>query len=53
MMIFATLLILMGVVGETGVAPFYATKAEMFRTPGSPLHTYNTPQLPPGDCKGD
>jgi len=37
MMIFATLLILMGVVGETGVAPFYATKAEMFRTPGSPF----------------
>ncbi len=37
MMIFATLLLLMGVVGETGVAPFYATKAEMFRTPGSPF----------------
>lgn len=34
---FAALLLLMGVVGETGVAPFYATKAEMFRTPGSPF----------------
>lgn len=37
MLYFATLLLLMGVVGETGVAPFYATKAEMFRTPGSPF----------------
>ncbi|MDI9617621.1 proton-conducting transporter membrane subunit [Methanothermobacter sp.] len=34
---FAALLLLMGVIGETGVAPFYATKAEMFRTPGSPF----------------
>ncbi len=37
MMYFGTLLLLMGVIGETGVAPFYATKAEMFRTPGSPF----------------
>jgi len=37
MISFATLLLLMGVIGETGVAPFYATKAEMFRTPGSPF----------------
>ncbi|MDO9626568.1 MAG: proton-conducting transporter membrane subunit [Methanobacteriaceae archaeon] len=37
MMYFASLLLLMGIVGETGVAPFYATKAEMFRTPGSPF----------------
>lgn len=37
MMYFASLLLLMGVIGETGVAPFYATKAEMFRTPGSPF----------------
>ncbi|MCG2828401.1 proton-conducting transporter membrane subunit [Methanothermobacter sp. K4] len=34
---FASILLLMGVIGETGVAPFYATKAEMFRTPGSPF----------------
>lgn len=37
MMQFASILLLMGVIGETGVAPFYATKAEMFRTPGSPF----------------
>ncbi|AUB56477.1 MULTISPECIES: proton-conducting transporter membrane subunit [Methanobacterium] len=37
MMIFGSLLLLLGVAGETGVAPFYATKAEMFRTPGSPF----------------
>lgn len=37
MISFATILLLMGVIGETGVAPFYATKAEMFRTPGSPF----------------
>lgn len=37
MMYFASLLLLMGIIGETGVAPFYATKAEMFRTPGSPF----------------
>jgi energy-converting hydrogenase A subunit H len=23
-------------IGETGVAPFYAAKAEMFRAPGAP-----------------
>ncbi|MEN4006942.1 MAG: proton-conducting transporter membrane subunit [Methanobacteriaceae archaeon] len=37
MVSFGSLLILMGVAGETGLAPFYATKAEMFRTPGSPF----------------
>lgn len=37
MITFASVLLLMGVAGETGVAPFYATKAEMFRTPGSPF----------------
>lgn len=37
MMIFGSLLLFLGVAGETGVAPFYATKAEMFRTPGSPF----------------
>jgi len=25
------------VAGESGIAPFYASKAEMFRTPGSPF----------------
>ena len=37
MMILGTLLLFLGVAGETGVAPFFATKAEMFRTPGSPF----------------
>ncbi len=37
MMVFGSLLLFIGVAGETGVAPFYATKAEMFRTPGSPF----------------
>ena len=37
MIIFGALLFLMGVAGETGIAPFFATKAEMFRTPGSPF----------------
>ncbi|AXV36761.1 MAG: hypothetical protein CIT01_00390 [Methanobacterium sp. BRmetb2] len=37
MVTFASILLLLGVAGETGVAPFYATKAEMFRTPGSPF----------------
>lgn len=37
MMVFGSLLLFLGVAGETGVAPFYATKAEMFRTPGSPF----------------
>ncbi|NYB52829.1 MAG: hypothetical protein HVN35_09770 [Methanobacteriaceae archaeon] len=37
LMIFGSLLLFIGVAGETGVAPFYATKAEMFRTPGSPF----------------
>jgi energy-converting hydrogenase A subunit H len=34
---FGSILLLMGIAGETGIAPFYATKAEMFRTPGSPF----------------
>lgn len=33
---FAPLMLLTGVVGEVGVAPFYATKAELFRAPGAP-----------------
>ena len=28
---------LLGILGESGVAPFFASKAEMFRTPGSPF----------------
>ena len=28
---------LIGVCGESGIAPFFASKAEMFRTPGSPF----------------
>lgn len=37
MMTFGAVLLLLGIAGETGVAPFFATKAEMFRTPGSPF----------------
>ena len=37
MMQFGSILLLMGIAGETGIAPFYATKAEMFRTAGSPF----------------
>ena len=37
MVTFGSILLLMGIAGETGIAPFYATKAEMFRTPGSPF----------------
>ena len=37
MVSFASILLILGIAGETGVAPFYATKAEMFRTPGSPF----------------
>ncbi|MDR0900382.1 MAG: hypothetical protein LBM26_01875 [Methanobrevibacter sp.] len=37
MMIFGAILLMIGVAGETGIAPFFATKAEMFRTPGSPF----------------
>lgn len=37
MMIYGAILLLIGVAGETGIAPFFATKAEMFRTPGSPF----------------
>jgi len=37
MISFASILLMMGIAGESGVAPFYATKAEMFRTPGSPF----------------
>lgn len=37
MMVFGAILLLIGIAGETGIAPFFATKAEMFRTPGSPF----------------
>ncbi|MDR0912783.1 MAG: hypothetical protein LBM96_09325 [Methanobrevibacter sp.] len=37
MLTFSTILLAIGVAGETGIAPFFATKAEMFRTPGSPF----------------
>lgn len=37
MMIFGVLVMLIGVCGESGIAPFFASKAEMFRTPGSPF----------------
>ncbi len=37
MMIFGALVMLIWVCGESGIAPFFASKAEMFRTPGSPL----------------
>ncbi len=37
MMALGSILVFMGVAGESGVAPFFATKAEMFRTPGSPF----------------
>ena len=37
MVVFGALLMLVGVAGESGIAPFYASKAEMFRTPGSPF----------------
>lgn len=37
MMIFGLMLIVIGIIGETGIAPFFATKAEMFRTAGSPF----------------
>lgn len=37
MMIFGSILLFLGVAGESGVAPFFATKAEMFRTAGSPF----------------
>ncbi|WP_409200938.1 hypothetical protein [Methanobrevibacter sp. DSM 116169] len=37
MMIFGAILLLIGIMGESGVAPFFATKAEMFRTAGSPF----------------
>ena len=37
MVIFGAVLMLLGVIGESGVAPFFASKAEMFRTPGSPF----------------
>ncbi|AEG17971.1 proton-conducting transporter transmembrane domain-containing protein [Methanobacterium paludis] len=37
MMVLGSILVFLGVAGESGVAPFFATKAEMFRTPGSPF----------------
>ena len=37
MMIFGALVMLIGVCGESGIAQFFASKAEMSRTPGSPF----------------
>ena len=37
MTIFGAILMFIGIAGESGIAPFFATKAEMFRTPGSPF----------------
>lgn len=37
MVMFGMVLMLIGIIGESGIAPFFATKAEMFRTPGSPF----------------
>jgi energy-converting hydrogenase A subunit H len=37
LMFFGSILLFIGVAGETGVAPFFATKAELFRTAGSPF----------------
>ena len=37
MVVFGAVLMLLGILGESGVAPFFASKAEMFRTPGSPF----------------
>ncbi|KZX13373.1 proton-conducting transporter membrane subunit [Methanobrevibacter oralis] len=37
MVIFGAVLMLLGILGESGIAPFFASKAEMFRTPGSPF----------------
>ena len=37
MMVLGSILVFLGVAGESGVARFFATKAEMFRTPGSPF----------------
>ena len=36
MVVFGAVLMLIGILGESGVAPFFASKAEMFRTAGSP-----------------
>ena len=36
MVVFGAVLMLLGILGESGVAPFFASKAEMFRTAGSP-----------------
>lgn len=35
--IFGALVMLIGIAGESGIAPFFASKAEMFRNPGSPF----------------
>ena len=37
MVVFGAILMLIGILGESGVAPFFASKAEMFRTAGSPF----------------
>jgi energy-converting hydrogenase A subunit H len=36
MVVLGAVLMLLGILGESGVAPFFASKAEMFRTAGSP-----------------
>ncbi|ABR54672.1 putative transmembrane subunit of a hydrogenase [Methanococcus vannielii SB] len=35
-LLYLKILYAIGMIGETGVAPFYAAKAEMFRAPGAP-----------------
>ncbi|WP_459201296.1 proton-conducting transporter transmembrane domain-containing protein [Methanococcus sp. CF] len=35
-LLYQKILYAVGMIGETGVAPFYAAKAEMFRAPGAP-----------------
>jgi len=35
-LLFQKIIYAVGMVGETGIAPFYAAKAEMFRAPGAP-----------------
>lgn len=37
MMVFGSILLFLAAAGEAGVAPFFASKAEMFRTSGSPF----------------
>ncbi|WP_456471893.1 hypothetical protein [Methanocaldococcus sp.] len=35
-LLYEKIMFALGMAGETGIAPFYAAKAEMFRAPGSP-----------------